>query len=108
MQKPNTPQVTERAIEHIFEVVDDAHPERSVWFHVEPSVFGVSVTVYKERPSGENFQIPIATTITELFNNKVNVRVWDEPKSKEDGEPLALNLCANVDTWTPDEEESED
>lgn len=100
------PPITDNAIEHVFQVKDDSDPTgtRSVWFCIVPSMFGILVNVYKAQPS-EEFQIPIATTITELFGNKITARLWNDTDSKGDGEPQVIRLCSNVDVWRQGDED---
>ena len=99
--------ITDTVIPCIFPQPDDDQPGRQTWVRVEPSNWGITVAVFKERPTRETpeWQAMTVVHVDACFMNQVKAQLWDEHQDSERGDGLWITLVSNVDEWRPREDE---
>jgi hypothetical protein len=62
-----------------FPVRDDDDPSRVVWFCLEPSAYGLTVTVHRDDPGDDPSPVAgMACVHVDFFDDRVAVQLWDE------------------------------
>lgn len=102
------------AIPCIFQQPDEDEPSRSTWVRIEPSHYGVSICIFKEKPDTNtpDYKAMASLHVDGCFMNQVKVQLWDENTDSEVEDPQSIILVEDVDSWKPqahnmDEEEDE-
>ncbi len=94
---------TETVIPCIFPHPDEVEQGRQTWVRVEPSIWGMTIAIFKEQPTRNTpeWQAMAVAHIDLCFMNTVKVKLWDEYLDSERDDGWPITLVANVDEWRP-------
>jgi hypothetical protein len=93
--------ITTAVVPCIFPQADSESQGRQTWVRVEPSNWGLSIAIFKDRPTRHTpeWQAMAVVHIDPCFLNQALVQLWDERQDSERDEGRWITLVAQIDGW---------